>query len=434
MSPTWASTPTEIKYAIVEQLAPRDAWMLSQSSRETYAIAVPTLFKDVRLCHRLALQIFLTQVPHCYGRHVRHLSIRTESANGIESMRGFRTTPALITLLSRCPQIRSLELSLLGSPDKSIIPSFRALTRLRSLTIRNIGRESVSPLSERLVVSIAATIPNLNRLTLDRISRSVIHASDLLGTFTYLPLATGDEEIPSHPLLGSDLCLPSLLRLPNLRYLKIRDTHLGDPLWTSTPICCPIEVLDLGACYYETQDFNRICTERIIGRIGQTVDEFSVNTPLTVDGFEVLKARDNPLKRLRKVHLTPLIPLETVVETLSTLSASPIEELTVMCHEDDVDDMCERLEGFLALRHNRRQHFFAQLKEISLHTVGDDLENVTSGITFPAVIESDVKTLAPAEALRQLLPLLRWKKIAREVLRVSDYGSCNTATGNESLF
>ena len=237
-----------------------------------------------------------------------------------------------------------------------------------------------------MVVSIAASVPKLYRLTLDRIARSALHAPELVGCPSFVPVCTGDDDVPAHPAFGQDLSLPTLLRLPSLRYLRIRDTHLGDAAWATTPIQSPIAVLDLGSCYFETPDFNRRCTERIIGQIGDTVDEFSVNTPLSLDTYDFQKPVSTPLKRLRKVHLTPLLPVENVVDTLTTLSGSPVEELSVSCHEDDIEDMCEALKDFLSIQ----GELYPRLTEISLKTVGDDLESVKDTMKFPVASEVPV--------------------------------------------
>ena len=226
--------------------------------------------------------------------------------------------------------------------------------------------------SERFVVSIAASLPNLEELSLDRIARSAVHAHELVGTYPYVPVVTGDEAVPPHALLGNDLSLPSLLRLPTLKKLRIRDTHLGDRDWANTPIRCSLQFLDLGSCCYETQEFNRVCTERIVGNVGRSVDHFSLNTAISTDTYAFEKPKETPLQKLRKIHLTPLFPVENVVDTLTTLSGSPIEELSVRCHEDDVDDMCGALEDFLSMRVERSDSdFYKHLSHIEVSTVKD---------------------------------------------------------------
>ena len=248
--------------------------------------------------------------------------------------------------------------------------------------------------SERLIVSIAASVPNLRHLSLDRVTRSALHAPDLVGARPFVPVVKGDDDIPDHPILGRELRLPSLLCLPALKSLCIRATHLADPNWATIPVACSLEILDLGSCYHESNDYNRMCTERIMGTIGHTVDECALNTALTPQTFAHAKPdTPRPLKKLRKLHLTPLFPVENVVDTLATLSESPVERLSVQCHKDDVVDMCSALESFLNLRVQRGQTgFYQHLNEITVSTVNDladalerakqNAGKLFSGITF----------------------------------------------------
>lgn len=217
--------------------------------------------------------------------------------------------------------------------------------------------------SERLVVSIVATVPKLEQLSLDRISRSKMHASEL-DTIYHIPLVTGDDDIPDHPHLGSQLSLPSLLSIPSLRKLVIRDTHLGDPRWVTTPVACRLEILDLGSCYHETEEFNRVCTERIMAAVGRTIDEFSLNTAVSDSVFS--KPSVTPLPRLRKLHIAPFFPVDSVVDTMSNLAGSPIESLSLQCYEDDVVDVCSALEDFLSLRVERGPKFYEKLRRIDV--------------------------------------------------------------------
>lgn len=251
-----------------------------------------------------------------------------------------------------------------GSLDPVVVTPFPSLFNLKQLSISNVSTEDTSPLSERLAVAIAASCKNLQDLSLDRITRSELHAPELQGV-PYIPLVRGDTDVPDHPLLGSDLRLPSLLRIPTLRKLTIRDTHLGDEHWSTTPIACRLEVLDLGSCYHENEDFNRTCTERIMAAVGPTVDEFSLTTAVSNPKL-FAKPSETPLQKLRKLHITPFFPVDSVVETISNLAGSPIETLSMQCYEDDVVDVCTALEEFLAIKIERGSEFYEKLKRIDV--------------------------------------------------------------------
>ncbi|KAI0361254.1 hypothetical protein OH77DRAFT_1516248 [Trametes cingulata] len=381
-TPAWSSLPAEMKLAIVDLLDLEDVRTFARVNRESYNLSVPALFRNVNIASAEALHQYAASVPKPYNRHIRQLTICTKRASEPSHTAGpVRVTDALIDILPHCTQVEELTLSLAASLAKAVIPCFEHLHSLESLRIDHCGDEARSPLSERLVVAIAASVPRLRQLSLDRITRSAIHAPDLVGARPFVPVVKGDEDIPDHPTLGHELRLPSLLRLPTLKKLRIRDTHLGDPQWETMPVYCSLEVLDLGSCYHESNDYNRICTERIMGNIGHTVDECALNTALTSQTFAHAKHTEKPLKKLRKVHLTPLFPVENVVDTLTTLSDSPVKSLSVQCHEDDVVDMCSALERFLNLRAERGEKgFYQHLSEINVTTVSDLSDALDIGV------------------------------------------------------
>ena len=230
---------------------------------------------------------------------------------------------------------------------------------------------SVLRRSERFAVYIAASAPYLEDLSLDRIARSKIHAPELEGAYPCPPLALNDNDIPDHPIFGSNLCLPSLLRIPSLRKLTIRDTHLGHEGWTTVPVCCRLEVLDLGNCYHGDEDFNTRCTERIMSTVGPTIDEFSLATAVSSKVFA--KPSLTPLRNLRQLHITPFFPIDNVVETVSNLAGSPVERISVRCFEDDVVDICAALEEFLVLRVERGPEFYDKLQRIDVAITSSEL-------------------------------------------------------------
>jgi hypothetical protein len=208
-------------------------------------------------------------------------------------------------------------------------------------------------------------------LSLDRISRSTLHAPELLGTYPLIPLVVGDDDIDDHAQLGSILCLPSLLRIPSLRKLTTRDTHLGDSRWLTTPTACRLEVLDLGGCSHETDEINGLFIERILSTIGPTVSETSLSTAIL--GVPFARPSSTPLKRLRKLDISPFFPIDSVVDTMTNLSGSPIETVSVQCFEDNVVDVCSAIEDFLSLRVDRGPEFYRNLTQIDVSVVVNDL-------------------------------------------------------------
>ncbi|KAJ3995374.1 hypothetical protein F5050DRAFT_1712948 [Lentinula boryana] len=364
----WSTLPTEMKLAIVEVLDSDDVKNLSQVNRDTYAACLPSAFKNVKLANLRALQSFVDNVPRSYCRYIHFLELCTE--NNVRASDPRSVTDTIISILAASPCIEELVLNTRGSLHHSIIPCFGHLSKLECLSIHNSGPEELKPLSERLVVAIAASVPNLKRLSLDRVSRSLMHAPELHGVPPYVPLVSGDDNIPDHPLLGSDLYLPSLLRLPTLRELVIRDTHLGDPRWASVPVNCKLQVVDLGSCFHENEGFNSVCIQRIMGAVGKTVDEFSLTTAVSDAVFA--KPSVTPLQRLRKLHISPFFPVDSVVDTISNLAGSPIESLSMQCYADDVVDVCTALEDFLAMRVERGSGFYEKLARIDVTVTAND--------------------------------------------------------------
>ncbi|KAF7969464.1 hypothetical protein HWV62_27315, partial [Athelia sp. TMB] len=242
-------------------------------------------------------------------------------------------------------------------------------TEMKMAIVNLLESEDVK--SERLIVSIAASLPALEELTLDRISRSILHASELVGAYPYIPIVTGDHDIVNHPNLGSDLSLPSLLRIPSLRKLVIRETHLGDPKWLTVPAACRLEELDLGSCPHETEDANSLFIERIMSTIGPSVNKASLSTAIADESFSQPSA--TPLKRLRKLHISPFFPVDSVVDTMSNLSGSPIESVSVRCFEDDVIDVCSAVEEFLNIRVERGPSFYRNLARVQVNVAHSNL-------------------------------------------------------------
>ncbi|KAG6855891.1 hypothetical protein H0H87_009689 [Tephrocybe sp. NHM501043] len=371
---SWHTLPNEMKLAVVDNLDSTTARTFSKVDLRTYKICISSTFKSVKLICLDQLQRFLENVPRSYCHHIQELDLctRPDTASGeqLAPPHPRSASDAVLSLLIASPRLTKLTLRMAGSLNKSIITPFAFLQELRLLTITNCAEEEQSPLSERLVVSIAATTPGLEQLSLDKITRSKLHAPELEGVYPYIPLVAGDDDIPEHPVLGSELSLPSLLRIPTLKKLIIRDTHLGDSKWATIPVACRLEVLDLGSCYHETEEFNAVCTERIMAAVGPTVDEFSLTTSVSDAVFATPSV--TPLPRLRKLHITPFFPVDSVVYTMSNLAGSPIESLSMQCYEDDVVDVCSALEDFLSLRVERGPEFYDKLTRIDVSVAAND--------------------------------------------------------------
>lgn len=148
------------------------------------------------------------------------------------------------------------------------------------------------------------------------------------------------------------------------------ETHLGDPLWGKTPSSPRLEILDLGACAHVPPEFNMMCTERVINNLARSspIQELFISTPLQDERFR--DPLSTPLQSLHHIRLTPLLPVDCVVETLFTLSGSPIHTISVECYEEDAVEICYALEGFLKMRSQQLDaSFYPRLKVMNLHFV-----------------------------------------------------------------
>lgn len=193
-----------------------------------------------------------------------------------------------------------------------------------------------------------------------------------MGAYPYAPVVIGDEDVPEHPKLGDQLSLPSLMLIPTLRELRIRNTHLGDRRWSVVTPLCKLDTLEVGSCSYESPAFNRACAERIVDAAGRSVQDLSLSAALSSDACARLA-----LSHLTKLRVTSLLPLEDLAQTLTALSDSPVETLELECHEDDVEDQCVELSDFLASCQNTtigsgdRRPIFPRLRRVSLESVED---------------------------------------------------------------
>lgn len=374
---SWNSLPPELKLHTIGFLALDSVKTLSEASRESYVLCVPTLFRNVTLDSYEALSSFRRYVPKSYYNHIRSLSLCLKPSSA--RCGTIDQTGALIDILSSAARVESLSIHFIGSPAKTIIPSFRGLNDLRSLHVSNCGDENSEPLSERLVVSIALETPKLQELTLDRITRSQTHAHDLLGTF--IPTVIGDADIEDHPMVGSALSLPSLLQKRTLQQLRIRDTHLGDPQWEKVACHAPLSVLDLGSCCHVSPEVGRTHVETIVKNIARAspVNRLSIATGLDQTEFQ---HSTTPLKSLRHLELTSFFPVDGIADTLSTLAGSPIETIAAQCFNDDVEDLCESLETFLSERVEKGPNQFHQkLKKLFITLVPLEGDEETAGLS-----------------------------------------------------
>ncbi|KAF8340928.1 hypothetical protein F5887DRAFT_1136339 [Amanita rubescens] len=354
---TWHSLPTEMKFTVVDNLSYADLKSLSRLDSATYHSCVPALFHTVHLKNYDAIHRFINSVPSSYRRHIRHLDLCMLLGNHRPSLPD--QADALVSLLTCCSRLQKLVLGMAGSMDNAILSAFPHIPHLQELAISNCLPEDDAPVSERLVVHIAASLPNLHTLTLDRISRSALHSPDILYSYPPIPRVSNDDNVPPHPLLGSQLNLPSLLLLPSLKNLSIKDTHLGDPQWDQPAhrIACDLQRLDLGGSIHESEDKNGAAVERILKVAGSNIVELTLSTSLPdpsesgiVDNNSIPPHHPGLFRNLQVLRISPHFPIEYLEETLAHFSGSPIHTVSYECFDMDAVEVCQALEDFLSVR------------------------------------------------------------------------------------
>ncbi|KAL4258217.1 F-box domain-containing protein [Pleurotus pulmonarius] len=414
---SWQTLPAEMKLAVLDLLDNVDVRALATTQRSIYPLCIPSLFTKICLRDWQAISQFLQNVPSIYLSHTRSLELSTQAH---DSTTHPSQTDAVVRILTAAPRLHHLVLKLAGPLDKRVIPSFAPMNRLKTLAIANCADENLLPI-ERFVVSVAATIPHLEELSLDCISRSKLHVRDDERIPIYVPLVLGDSDIPDHPALGPALNLPSLLTIPSLRKLHIHGTHLGDPAWASVPVHCKLHVLDLGACCHENDAANRLCTERIMAAVGPTVDEFALTT--SVQDAKFAQKGVTPLQKLRKLHISPFFPVESIVDTVANLAGSPIESLSVQCYEEDVVDTCTAMEEFLSLRVERGPLFYDCLKTIHVTVAANDFDGDDGHDDDDVDGDDDGNDDADADAKERREAVRRLQDFCNDLKLASEVGS-----------
>lgn len=183
--------------------------------------------------------------------------------------------------------------------------------------------------SERLVVALAASLPSLAHLTLSRITRSAIHVDPCDVPFN-VPIVTNDFDVPPHPILGSDLALPSLLRLPSLRSLEIRDTWLGcdSNIDVQLPPSSSLEKLVLTGSMYDTQLEAQGCLGWL--RACPSLRSLELGTALAS-----LSEPSSTLPRVLDVHINAsrILP-DDLLSTLDALQSCNVESISIAYEQE----------------------------------------------------------------------------------------------------
>ncbi|KAG9311774.1 hypothetical protein JVU11DRAFT_8019 [Chiua virens] len=313
---SWHILPAELHLAIVHILPQNDTRALSLTSWSAHDICLPAIFANVILPDSVSLLAFARHVPPRYGPYVRSLAISTKGPDDLSD--------PILAILTTCTRLSVLSLSLASpiTPEK-LVPAFASLRHVHTFQIGSSTTEDVSPVSERLVVALAASLPSLSHLTLNRITRSAIHIDPCDIPFN-VPVVTNDFDVPPHPRFGSHLSLPNLLRIPSLRSLEILDTWLGCDSKIDARASSSLQNLVLTGSMYssESQSESLACSTWL--HACPSLHSFHLGSALAP-----LPHPSSP-PRVSHVHINASrIPVDDLSSTLDALASCHVQSISI---------------------------------------------------------------------------------------------------------
>jgi len=195
----------------------------------------------------------------------------------------------------------------------------------------------------------------------------------------------------------------------SLKRLSIKDTHLGDPEWERSSLMeeeeeeqaqCELECLELGGHCLESEYENGMAVMKILNVTGKSVKGLSLATALpppppsptlppspTSSIFSFASSWDSEIpstapatptilaqesgQNISKLHIGPYVSLESLSDTLSHFSSSPIESVSISCFNSDLEDVSKNVEDFLSLRVCRADTCYASLKHTDVVVVSE---------------------------------------------------------------
>lgn len=227
--------------------------------------------------------------------------------------------------------------------------------------------------SERIAVLLAASLPSLTHLTLSHITRSALHVATC--TLPGVPLVLNDYDVPSHPVLGDELCIPSLLKLPNLKSLDLKDVWIDcDENIDVQETRGELEHVSLSGSMYRDVELESKACLAWLRACGPSLRSFKTGIPLAkFQPYNCLgkdwtvedKSIPAPLPILTNFHVdAERITLDDLVPVLSVLATCEIKQITIVnaamcaaqdafareCASDEFEEWQDAIEYFLRTR------------------------------------------------------------------------------------
>jgi len=196
-----------------------------------------------------------------------------------------------------------------------------------------------------------------------------------------------DYDVPSHPVLGDELCIPSLLKLPNLKSLDLKDVWIDcDENMDVHGARGGLEHVALsGSMYRDVKLENKACLAWLRA-CGPSLRSLKTGIPLAESLYNCLgkdwmtmedESTRSPLPILTDFHVdAERVIVDDLVPMLSVLAACEIKQITIAnatmcaaqdtftreCASDDFEEWQDVMERFL----RTRSEDWVSLKRIEL--------------------------------------------------------------------
>ncbi|KAF5331743.1 hypothetical protein D9758_017186 [Tetrapyrgos nigripes] len=526
----WTQLPPELKLAVADLVVDTKSRSLAYVDRATYDACLPALFRTIRLENYSSLQHLIKTVPAHYARFIHRLDVCTSSSVPVidkttllssflqscvclkdltlrlDGSLHYTLRDAFVTLsdLTKLTVINCANEVERPLSERFVVSLCASLPRLTHLSLDNISRSSLHATDHAAIPLVTndnsiPPLPTLPHLTLSLPS--------LLSIPTLRALSIHNTHL-GDPRWGEDTlevnCRLESLDLGGYVYSHSYSSYAGFS----------------GTGMNEEEEM-RMWTERIVRAVGccqhdnfksssSSLVSLSLTSSFSPSGLgsgspapsllssSNTKPNPNPrmtLPSLRSLHLSPFFPYFSPVSptapsssdvnpdeplpsedlededafshSLSNLASSPIERIEIQCYEDDLVDVCKKVEGFIRVREARQPQpqprvptrktssssssFFKHLRQIDVVSVKDQDQDAFSasrcGSGFVDPLDEE-DALERAEALRSLQHVCREARLASSVrearMRIGgasleyldldvDMGSVSTTTSVERV-
>lgn len=200
-----------------------------------------------------------------------------------------------------------------------------------------------------------------------------------------VPLVLNDDDVPPHSVLGDELCIPSLLKLPNLKSLDLKDVWIDcDENMNVQGRRGELEHVALSGSMYRDVELESNACLAWLRACGPSLRSFKTGIPLAESqthdclGKDSNESTPSPLPLLTDFHVdSERVALDDLVPMLSVLAACQIKQVTIVnatmcsaqdaftreCASDEFEEWQDDIEHFL----RTRSEDWGSLKRVELN-------------------------------------------------------------------